>query len=201
MKTINKELYEYSDIIKAENSELLEVILQNLSDINTDMDWYDFIFDDLKEELEKIGLTDVEINFSGFWSQGDGASFTCTCFDIKKLLNHFRIDTRHVLAFIEDTVTIEIVRKNSHYYHENSTAVETLYSGLVHLSKYKRFDKKLDTVWMDLTHDMENYRRLKSIELYKRLKDCHEDLTSRESILETIESMEYTFNSEGKIES
>jgi len=201
MKTINKELYEYSDIIQPKNSELLEVILQNLSDINTYMDWYDDIINDLKEELEKIGLTDSEIQFTGFWSQGDGASFTCTCFDIGKLLSHFRINTRHCLGFLDGNLNVSIKRLSARYSHEKTTFVDVELFYSKSLNQHKRFENEIDRIWLDLVHDLENYRRLKSVELYKRLQDCYEDLTSRESILETIESMEYTFNKEGKIES
>ena len=201
MKTINKELYEYNDIIQPKNAKLLEVILQNLSDINTDMDWYDFIFDDFKEQIEKIGLTDVEIQFTGFWSQGDGASFTCRSFDIGKLLSHFRINTRHCLGFLADNINVSIKRNTTRYSHENTTFVDVELFYYKSLSQHKRFANEIDRIWVDLTHDLENYRRIKSVELYKRLQDCYEDLTSRESILATIELNAYTFNKEGKIES
>jgi hypothetical protein len=47
-------------------------------------DWYrsglefydELVIDDVKEALEKIGFDSVEIGFSGFCSQGDGAHFT-----------------------------------------------------------------------------------------------------------------------------
>lgn len=50
-----------------------------------DDEWWEFIFDDWKEWLAKAGFgDDPEINFTGFWSQGDGASFTCNGFDLDK---------------------------------------------------------------------------------------------------------------------
>lgn len=39
-----------------------------------------------KEALEQIGFHDPEISFSGFWSQGDGASFTSGYVQVDKLL-------------------------------------------------------------------------------------------------------------------
>jgi hypothetical protein len=47
-----------------------------LQEAATDFDWYSDVLDIWKEALAQIGFEDAEISFSGFWSQGDGASFT-----------------------------------------------------------------------------------------------------------------------------
>lgn len=39
-------------------------------------DWYQFTIADWKQQLHEKGFEDADIQFSGFWSQGDGASFT-----------------------------------------------------------------------------------------------------------------------------
>ena len=39
-------------------------------------DWYEFTFDDAKGAAALMGIDIDDILFSGFWSQGDGASFT-----------------------------------------------------------------------------------------------------------------------------
>jgi hypothetical protein len=50
--------------------------------------WSEFTLDDWKETLTEMGFgydkDSVDISFSGFWSQGDGASFTCKSFDFPK---------------------------------------------------------------------------------------------------------------------
>ena len=38
--------------------------------------WWDPIIEGFTEEIEAIGMTDIHCAFSGFYSQGDGASFT-----------------------------------------------------------------------------------------------------------------------------
>lgn len=57
------------------------------SDTSDDF-WSEYTLDDWKEFLTDMGFgydTDhVEIGYSGFWSQGDGASFTCKTFDFAK---------------------------------------------------------------------------------------------------------------------
>lgn len=47
------------------------------------------------ETLENIGFTDVIINYTGFCSQGDGASFTSGEMDIEKVLRHLRVYSKY----------------------------------------------------------------------------------------------------------
>jgi hypothetical protein len=49
-----------------------------------DSNWHDFIIEDWQQRLENKGFNDPEIQYSGFWSQGDGASFTCKSIDWDK---------------------------------------------------------------------------------------------------------------------
>lgn len=47
------------------------------------------VIEDWKARLEKKGFNDPEISWSGFSSQGDGASFTCKSIDFKKYYSAF----------------------------------------------------------------------------------------------------------------
>ena len=47
-----------------------------------------------KKKLEGMGFDDVEINYSGFSSQGDGASFTSNRFDLCSMLKQFKLITK-----------------------------------------------------------------------------------------------------------
>lgn len=51
--------------------------------------WSEHIIDEWKEELDKMGFPDADISWSGFWSQGDGASFTSSGFDLDKFAHFF----------------------------------------------------------------------------------------------------------------
>ena len=55
-------------------------------------DWYEPIIEDIKAELEEFGISEPDIQFSGFWSQGDGASFTCESVDLARLLKEIPFD-------------------------------------------------------------------------------------------------------------
>jgi hypothetical protein len=48
--------------------------------------WYEDVIENFESELKNSGLEDIECNFTGFWSQGDGASFTANVRDVEKFL-------------------------------------------------------------------------------------------------------------------
>ena len=50
--------------------------------------WYEDVIENFESELKNSGLEDIECNFTGFWSQGDGASFTANVRDVEKFLKH-----------------------------------------------------------------------------------------------------------------
>ena len=61
-------------------------VLEEYRDWTTDHDWWDYIYENWIEKLGGLGFNDVEISFSGFWSQGDGASFTAKSIDVAKYI-------------------------------------------------------------------------------------------------------------------
>jgi len=50
--------------------------------------WYDDVIENFEFKLENLGLENIVCNFSGFYSQGDGASFTANVRDVEKFLKH-----------------------------------------------------------------------------------------------------------------
>jgi len=55
-------------------------------------DWSgEYVKDQWKEKLEALGFEDVEISYSGFSSQGDGASFTSKQFDLCSMLANLKL--------------------------------------------------------------------------------------------------------------
>lgn len=90
-KTIN--LYQFSEL----SQKAKEKVLKKLYDINTNCEWYDFIFDDFMVKCENLGITVNynDISFSGFWSQGDGASFITDLIDIRKIIEVLKIEFKN----------------------------------------------------------------------------------------------------------
>lgn len=160
-------------------------VLENLSDLNVVHGWWESTYDDIERQLEILGFSDIKINFTGFWSQGDGASFTAkfsvpeTKHEMNKRIKAFKeyspedkLFNFETLSFLkEDKGTeIEIYRIDHRYSHYNTISCD--YSGL------KEFAREF------------------SKDIYKRLEKEYEYLTSRETIEETIEANDYEFNIE-----
>lgn len=79
-------LFQYDQLSDAAKQKAREWYLEG--DLN-DESYSEPILEEWKRELENIGFGDPDISYSGFWSQGDGASFTCNSFDFKKYAHFF----------------------------------------------------------------------------------------------------------------
>jgi hypothetical protein len=164
-----------------------EKIIDNYRDINVDHDWWDFTYEDMIRCLETLGFYNVEIQFSGFWSQGDGASFTAW-FDtakkaelnkrLKKLASEAPDIAEKARSFgfadmkfheeeLEDG-RIEVYRSSHHYSHENTITSDN--------------------------EDLKEFARAFSRLIYRQLENEYEYLTSDEAVKETLEANEYEFD-------
>jgi hypothetical protein len=97
-KTTTTTLFSFSDLVELEKANqdkkrACEKAREWLQKGATDYDWYDYTIELWVKALGQVGFEDAEIRFTGFWSQGDGASF------------HGDIDIRLLIAFLSDTTT------------------------------------------------------------------------------------------------
>ena len=114
-----------------------------LRDWATDHDWYEFVYERAKEDGAKRGFEIEDIRFSGFWSQGDGASWTGSV-DVKQFVEwmleqpedtaeHRWIDAdRHRYLCLVELMKdgwvermVNITRTSYHYVHEQTTGPES----------------------------------------------------------------------------
>lgn len=89
------------------NDDQKKKVLDNNRDINVDHDWYENTIEFYTEKLKTLGFYDIKIEFSGFGSQGDGASFTA---------KHRRGD---------------VIRSNNRHSHSNSITSDVEYIKLL----------------------------------------------------------------------
>lgn len=61
-------------------------LLEEHRDWNINHGWWGFTYDMFRDRCEKFGIHAEDISFSGFWSQGDGASFAGYVEDWSKVL-------------------------------------------------------------------------------------------------------------------
>jgi hypothetical protein len=70
-ETIIKTYLTYDELTEDQKLKVLE----KYYDINTDYEWYEHLTEYYQEKLQKLGFYKISFEFSGFYSQGDGASF------------------------------------------------------------------------------------------------------------------------------
>ena len=183
MKKIEVEVYSYEEL----SPKIQEKVLERYREWETqDSYWYEFILEDWKEKLEKIGFIDAKIYFSGFWSQGDGAFFEAKC-DSITLINHlFYCNSLHgfnylrlkkMLIFAEnDLLDFGIYRYNRHYNHEKSGVITLNFNG----HDMGKLDESLKRIELEI----EDLRKSLCIEIYHDLQTEYEYITSNEYLLE-----------------
>lgn len=90
-KIVHKTLYHFKEMLAREGggvitSKAVDKARQRLQECATAGSfWSEYTLEMWQDALTQIGFTNPKIQFSGFWSQGDGASFT-SGMDVKELL-------------------------------------------------------------------------------------------------------------------
>ncbi len=104
-------------------TEQLTAIFENNPSMFRDVyeEWYEHTINDFKDSLESLGFAEVQINFSGFWSQGDGACFHGKYSAVKKLdsYDYKGLETLHG-SLLDSKVEYALLQHIGNYSHENS---------------------------------------------------------------------------------
>lgn len=140
--------------------------------------------------LPEYGIDEAELQYSGFWSQGDGASISTDHVDAEKFLRKVKALTkyrsiRHLLN--EDDLEMSVERSQSRYAHENTVGgcVDTRYTDLT--VKQAALAEDLENLLTDTIREL-------SCKLYRDLENAYEDQFTTENIVGLIEGNEYQFN-------
>ncbi len=183
-------------------------------------DWYDYIYEDAREAGAMRGFEIENMYFSGFWSQGDGASW---CGDVRLLdFIHFylpeSIGRDAWLWLIEDGWVhnyLTVYQKGNHYCHEGTMSVgnvETYEHGDCVLSvSCILHGAPVATVWNlisadpncpiksadDLEELVLTKARWFAKQLYKRLEEGYEREIADEQIGDCYDANNVLFNEEG----
>jgi len=174
MRVITKEVtvYNVDDLNLDINKDIRARVLTRYFEWNLADEWFVYQQDEIEESLEKEGFFNIRSGFSGFYSQGDGAYIEGSiCYETAcKLLGYDIPDD------VDDFENIKIYQ-SGRYNHENTL--------------YILGEKD------DVSLGILEYLKDKSKELYKRLEEEYEYLTSEEGILESLQ--DYEFNASGEI--
>ena len=181
MKTVQIELFTFEEL----TPEVQKKVIEDNRYLNVEyFDWYHSIIEEWTAKLEEAGYMEPEILFSGFYSQGDGASFTAKL-DMEKFLT----GKYEALRGLE--LSGSVIRHNSRYVHENSTHVE------IHDTEGNA-TKEQDALILDLEQDLNAKILSINKEIYKDLEDDYEFQTSDEVVRECLINQEGHYEKNGK---
>ena len=179
--------------------------IESNRDINVDHDdWADPYIEGFVEDMEKAGVSDVEVEYSGFWSQGDGASFTGVVRgdEDKSILINKEIGMAVPKEVLEN-IYISIKKTDSRYSHSSTMVAEVEVDGDDEVEIYIGPDVN---VTLDVEQQceliqpkVEEWAKGKADELYDKLEKAYEDLSSDESVTATLIANDYEFDADGNI--
>lgn len=193
MRKVNVEydVYKFEELTE----KVQQKVLEKLWDINLYEDWHEFTLEHFKEKLEEIGFEDAKIHYSGFCSQGDGASFDAHV-NLEKIINYIGDKRFNKLLHLvkESYIDVSIVKTSyaNHYSHKKTRYIEV--NTDFNTENYLRVNKLCDL----LCDYIEDLRIRLCEEIYETLEKEYDYLTSKEQIIECINANEYEFLESGK---
>ena len=154
--------------------------------------WWDFIYEDWREKLEKAGFHGAQIYFSGFWNQGDGACFDAEC-NTDDLVKDLDPKFKQLHSDVDITISIQSNSYANHYSHERTRYID--------IDIYKdNITPDQDSMLDELQAIIEQKRLDLCRAIYKDLENEYEYRTSDEALIEDAEANEWTFNEQGRME-
>lgn len=161
-----------------------------------EQDWADFLLERWKcETLPALGFDNAEIQYSGFWSQGDGASFTCSV-DFLKYCDAFGASLRPMVRRLIEKGSVQmwakIARISHRYSHENTVCGDWEVDN--NTDSHPLLYDYVGNVCANIIYDARATMR----KLYRELEKEYDYQTSEEQVVDAIRANEYTFTETGK---
>jgi hypothetical protein len=179
-----------------------EELIEQYRDFNVEhIEWWDCTYDHFKEDMSDKHIRVDDICFSGFCCQGDGASFTGLINNLEFLKAHDLVERYpYIMRLVEygGDFTLRIERISAVYAHENTVAVELSFTDMFYnvlpcgpddtlrAEVVAQWDALLDEEYTRLADDVTSIIRDYCRDLYRRLNDEYDYLTSDEAVWEAI---------------
>jgi hypothetical protein len=220
-RTITKLVYTFQELLDLNKAgkvtqKAIEKARSWLQEAATDFDWYACVLDFWEHALDQIGFEDATIAFAGFWSQGDGASFTATV-NLDKIVAFLYIVNliggkptnpkyRRLLVMRDYIKDLAVERTSHHYSHERTCQFKASLNDKGHYEDtHKTSDKwkwvsntsKVRALFDSFREDAEDLRLRLCKAIYKMLEDDYWDRISDAQLLEFAAANDYTFEANG----
>lgn len=198
MKTMQIEAYTYTELGQTAKDKVKQWL-------NEDMQLFDKYTQEMwEEDLLKLGYEECDIQYSGFWSQGDGASIACavnleTYIKANKLGKRFASLLYWIRATNYNYVHIKRERWGNYVhekllYQDTTQMIEELDSYFHYVKEipekaYNQLEEIAGIAWCDVVD--------KSRELYKWLEADYDWHYTDEYMVDMCEANEYLFDEYG----
>lgn len=201
MQTRTYNVYKFEELpVEAQAKALDKYRYFNVED---GFDWWDSIYESWRDKLKEEGYENVKIRFSGFNSQGDGASFTADV-DLAKWLESTNniLKWPYLYAQAKEGYAYATVSRSSypHYVHSNmidgNVSVDNYSFGEGEETLLELVQKESSEAEVFLTEHARGY----SDDIYQDLQDTYDGLVSDEAVKDALIVNEYDFTQEGVID-
>ena len=162
------------------------------------IDWWDSTYEMFKEDMKEQGIEVERMYFSGFCSQGDGACFEGQLRDVPLFLekNYKPDDYPMIRKLLDNGGSVVLnVHHQGPYYHENCIGTSIRADRLeycvdmpteFHEQIVEQWDKELDNEIVDFEKQSIDIFKNHMRELYRKLEQEYDHLTTDEAVTETI---------------
>jgi hypothetical protein len=218
-KTIEVEVYKWEELSQTAKDRARDWYIEGM-----DYEWWEGVYESVKEDGYELGFCIDDIRFSGFWSQGDGASWTGQV-DVRQWLEKHGPDSIGVSAWCaliqEDVVSKHIqVTQSGHYSHHETMGFANVEDHtdeftddwqmeLTSIFKGMEVQHLFDIIVTDDTCPYKNVDDLTTAiaisakdyakDIYVRLREEYEYLCSEEMMIDHFEANDYHFTNEGEL--
>jgi len=222
-RTIN--LYTFQELLDAESKGEMKKACQKTRDwlISAAIDntyWYEPTIDHWTSVLKEFGFLEASIRWSGFNSQGDGASFDCESIDINRLITILLSDPMEMFDSLSSGAVIPFIAAKANY-RPNPLYKRLLRVGLhaeiyapysytsychertraISISGVNQFKhKRLGALVAELQKDAEAFRLNLCKAIYRNIEADYNYLTDDKQLVEMADANDYTFNDNGERE-
>lgn len=197
MKTIEVQLYKFEELSPDVQAKLIE---ENRDCLTQWDDWHDPIIEGWVEDMNDRGhdIAAKDVSYSGFWSQGDGASFTTRNgrLDPRALLKQAGVKLKDlpkgIGKYLDDgSIKFWLSRSTHHYVHENTVYLDYTCDYLP-----ERYADAIESLIED--HILENSLKDDMRDLYSRLEKYYDELHSDEAVRQELIEQENDYFETGK---
>lgn len=196
MRIDTREVFKFEELEK----DIQQKVIFRNRDINVSYDDWDlYLVEEFYDILRILGYTDTRIHYSGFCSQGDGASFEARWSYEKGSIDKIRAFSPNCSELLRIAQGLQNLSKRNLYSINARIITKGYYShsGTMYIDYFERNNgyeptKETDYEFIELSRDLANY-------FYDKLYNEYFYLMEDEQVIDTIIVNEYEYTEKGEL--